>query len=126
VRDGFKYVHCGNDPPMLFNLRDDPDELVNLAGRPEAAERDRALHAEVHARWDIAAIERDVLASQRRRLFAQEALLQGRLSPWDFQPPSDATRQFVRSAVDPSTTATKAKKRFPFVPAVPPDHPRSR
>lgn len=126
VRDGFKYVVCGDDPPMLFDLKRDPDELVNLAGRPQAAERERAMHAEVHAHWDIATIERDVLASQRRRLFAQEALLQGRRSAWDYQPPSDAARQFVRSAVDPSTTATKAKKRFPFVPAVPPDHPRGR
>jgi hypothetical protein len=30
----------------------------------------------------------------------------------------------VRGAVDPNTTATKAKRRLPFVPAVPPHHPR--
>jgi choline-sulfatase len=126
IRDGFKYVHCRTDPPMLFDLRRDPDELVNLAARPEHAKRRQAMHAEVLARWDCETIERDILASQRRRLFAQEALLQGQRTAWDYQPPSDASRQFVRSAADPNTTATKAKKRLPFVPAVAPHHPRKR
>ena len=126
LRDGFKYVHCRTDPPMLFDLKRDPDELVNLAGRTEHAKRQQAMHAEVLARWDVEAIERDVLASQRRRLFAQEALLQGKWSAWDYQPLNDASRQFVRGAVDPNTTATKAKRRFPFVPAVAPHHPRKR
>jgi choline-sulfatase len=126
LRDGFKVVHCRTDPPMLFDLKRDPDELVNLAGRPEHAKRQQAMHAEVLARWDYETIERDILASQRRRLFAQEALLQGKWSAWDYQPPSDASRQFVRGAVDPNTTATKAKRRLPFVPAVAPHHPRKR
>jgi choline-sulfatase len=126
LRDGVKYVHCRTDPPMLFDLKRDPDERVNLAGRPEHAAVEQAMHAEVHTRWDVAAIERDVLASQRRRLFAQEALLQGKWTAWDYQPPSDASRQFVRGAVDPNTTATKAKRRLPFVPAVAPHHPRRR
>jgi choline-sulfatase len=124
LRDGVKYVHCGDDPPMLFDLKRDPDELVNLAGRSEHAAVEKAMHAEVHARWDCASLERSVLESQRRRLFAQEALLQGKWSAWDYQPVSDASRQYVRGAVDPNTTATKAKRRFPFVPAVAPHHPR--
>lgn len=126
VRDGMKYVHCRNDPPMLFDLRADPDELVNLIGRPEHEARERALRDEVLARWDCGALEQRVLASQRRRLFVQQALLQGQWSSWDFQPRFDAARQYVRGAVDPNTTATKAKKRFPFVAAVAPHHPRGR
>jgi choline-sulfatase len=111
---------------MLFHLNRDPDETVNLAGQSAHAGIEKALHAEVHARWDYAAVERAVLDSQRRRLFAQEALLQGKWSAWDYQPVSDASRQFVRGAVDPNTTATKARRRFPFMPAVPPHHPRQR
>jgi choline-sulfatase len=126
VRDGLKYVHCRNDPPMLFDLRRDPDERINLAGRPEHAGVQKSMHDEVQARWDCAGLERDILASQRRRLFVQESLLQGQWSSWDHQPASDASRQYVRGAVDPNTTATKAKRRLPFVPAVPPDHPRRR
>lgn len=111
---------------MLFNLRADPDELTNLAGTAAHAAIEQALHGEVHARWNYAGIEQEILESQRRRLFAQQALLQGRWSAWDYQPVNDASRQFVRGAVDPNTTATKAKRRLPFVPAVPPDHPRRR
>jgi len=124
LRDGVKYVHCGNDPPMLFDLRRDPDELVNLAGQPAHAALEQAMRTEVFARWDVEGLEQEILASQRRRLFVQEALLQGQWSAWDYQPKFDAGRQYVRGAVDPNTTATKAKKRLPFVPAVPPDHPR--
>jgi choline-sulfatase len=126
VRDGMKYVHCRTDPPMLFDLRADPDELVNLAGRPDHAATEQALHTEVQARWDCPALEQQILASQRRRLFVQDSLLKGKWSAWDYQPLFDAGRQYVRGAVDPNTTATKARKRLPFVPAVPPDHPRQR
>lgn len=126
VRDGLKYVYCRNDPPMLFDLNRDPDELVNLAGKPEHAEVEKSMHAEIHARWDYATLERDVLDSQRRRLFVHESLLNGKWSSWDYQPVSDASRQYVRGAVDPNTTATKAKRRYPYVAGVEPHHPRRR
>lgn len=123
-KDGFKYVHCRHDPAMLFDLNADPNERVNLAGRPEHADTQERLHSEVLKRWNYPALEQRILESQRRRLFAQEALLQGRWTAWDYQPPADAARQYVRGAVDPNTTATKAKKRFPFVAERRPDHPR--
>jgi choline-sulfatase len=123
-RNGFKYVYCRHDPPMLFNLLADPHEQVNLAGNLLHAETEAHLKAEVLKRWDYAAIERDVIASQRRRLFAQESLLQGQWTAWDFQPNLDASRQYVRGALDTSTTETKSKKRFPYVAAVKPHHPR--
>jgi choline-sulfatase len=123
-KDGFKFVHCRNDPPMLFDLRADPDERVNLAGRRVHAATEAALRDEVLALWDYDALEQRILASQRRRLFAQEALLHGRWTPWDYQPPVDESRRYVRGAVDPNTTTTKAKKRFPFVAERAPDHPR--
>jgi len=123
-QDGFKVVHCRHDPPMLFDLKADPDELRNLAGSAEHAALEARLRGEVLSRWDYAGLERQVLESQQRRLFAQQALLQGRWTAWDYQPPDDAARRYVRGAVDPSTTATKAKKRLPFVAEVPPHHPR--
>lgn len=123
-KDGFKLVHCRNDPPMLFDLRSDPDERVNLAGRSEHAATEAALRSEVLSRWDYDALEQRILASQRRRLFAHESLLQGSWTAWDYQPPIDASRRYVRGAVDPNTTATKARKRFPFVAERGPDHPR--
>ena len=97
-KDGFKYVHCRHDPPMLFDLRSDPDERVNLAGRPAHAALESALHGEVLRRWNYDTLEQQILASQQRRLFAQAALLQGRWSAWDYQPPEDAARPHVRPA----------------------------
>jgi choline-sulfatase len=123
-KDGIKYVYCRNDPPMMFDLGADQDERVNLAGRPEHAALEESLRQEVLRRWDYAALERRILESQRRRLFVHESLLQGRWTAWDYQPPSDASREYVRGAVDPNTTATKARRRFPFVAARAPDHPR--
>jgi choline-sulfatase len=39
-QDRFKYIRTADKPPMLFDLRDDPGELVNLASdRPQLAAR---------------------------------------------------------------------------------------
>jgi arylsulfatase A-like enzyme len=35
--ENWKYVHFAALPPLLFDLEADPDNLVNLAGRPEYA-----------------------------------------------------------------------------------------
>lgn len=123
-QDGFKLVHCRHDPPLLYDLNADPDERINLAGRPEHAAREASMLATVMQRWDYDALDARIRASQQRRLFAHDALLQGRYTAWDYQPPEDAARRYVRGAVDPNTTATKARKRFPFVVERTPDHPR--
>ena len=40
VRDGdFKFIHCPVDPPQLFDLASDPDEMQNLAGNPTYADK---------------------------------------------------------------------------------------
>ena len=53
---------------------------------------------------------------QKNRLFVQEAMKQGAFPSGGYTPPSDASRAYVRGAIDPNATATKARKRFPFVP----------
>ena len=50
--------------------------------------------------------------------------LKGKWTGWDFQPFVDATRSYVRGSIDPNTTATKARKRFPFVETIQPHNPR--
>lgn len=123
-RDGIKYVHCRTDPPMMFDLKKDPQELDNVAEDPAYADTASDLQREVDSRWDYDRLERDILQSQKRRLFVQQALLNGKWTGWDHQPFVDATRAYVRGAIDPNTTATKALRRLPFVAEVPPHNPR--
>lgn len=123
-RDGIKYVHCRTDPPMMFDLKKDPQELDNVAEDPAYADTASDLQREVDSRWDYDRLERDILHSQKRRLFVQQALLKGKWTGWDHQPFVDATRAYVRGAIDPNTTATKALRRLPFVAEVPPHNPR--
>ena len=60
---------------------------------------------------DLAALHAQVVASQRRRRFVFEALRHGRPTPWDFQPPSDASRRYVRSHM--TLGEIEAGARFP-------------
>ena len=95
-RGPHKYLHAPGDPDRLFDLDADPHELENMAGRAEHAALVEAFRAEVDQRWDLPALEREVLASQRRRRIVSAALARGAHTPWDFQPHTDASAQWVR------------------------------
>ena len=123
-KDSYKYTYCEDDPPMLFDLTNDPGERRNLAGTVDFAATEAEMLTQVMARWDPASIKQDVLQSQRRRRYLQAVLLTGSRSPWDYQPYRDASREFVRSAKDANTTMTKGLARFPYMEPVPPDFPR--
>jgi choline-sulfatase len=96
-RGPHKYVRCGEDPDQLFDLDADPHELANLAGDESSAELLAAFRREAEERWDLAALERRVLQSQRRRHAVAAGLAEGAHTPWDHQPRVDATRQYVRA-----------------------------
>ena len=101
VRRGrHKYVYGEQDPPQLYDLETDPHELENLAGDPEAAEVQSALHAEVFRIWDPEALRAQVSSSQGRRLWLDKVLTTGTRTPWDWQPQRDASRQYVRAVED--------------------------
>jgi choline-sulfatase len=87
VRRGrHKLVVCPGDPDQLFDLDEDPAELVNLAGSDEHAEVLRELRAEVARRWDLDELERRVLASQRERHLVLRALGEGEFRSWAYEP----------------------------------------
>jgi choline-sulfatase len=109
---------------MLFDISSDPHELRNLCKEPEFANLAKRMATEIETRFVPAKVKADVLASQRRRLFLHSTLLTGKQTHWDYQVHKDASKQYVRSSVTTSTTATKAKARYPFVPSAPPDTPR--
>jgi choline-sulfatase len=59
----------------------------------------------------VAALRRDVLASQRARRFTWGAVMQGQYTSWDYQPRSDASRQYMRNHLD--LNEVEAARRFP-------------
>jgi choline-sulfatase len=106
-----KFIHTPTDPDQIFDLANDPDERVNLAGDLAHAGRLRAFREEVLRRWDISALHQQVLESQRRRLFVVDALKHGRQTAWDWLPPRDASRMYVRNSIP--LEELEAMSRFP-------------
>jgi choline-sulfatase len=107
----WKLVLCTLDPDMLFDMEADPQELHNLAGRPEHAATLADLRDEALARWDLARFDADVRASQARRWVVYEALRNGAYFPWDFQPLQRASERYMRNHMDLNVLETA--KRFP-------------
>lgn len=99
VRRGrYKYIYGEEDPPQLYDLESDPHELTNLAGRKETAPAEEALRREVMDTWDPALLRRRVLESQRRRLWLNQVLSTGKMTPWDWRPGRDPAAQYFRTA----------------------------
>lgn len=98
VRQGtYKYVECPADPPQLYDLESDPEELTNLAGRPEHAATQQQLADLCRGAWDIDALTRDIVASQDRRRLIFQALMTGERTLWDFEPRHAEARAYVRN-----------------------------
>jgi choline-sulfatase len=124
-RDRWKFISCAGDPPQLYDVAADPHELRNLADHPKHAELTQAFAAEVAARWDSAAIRTEVVESQRNRILVQEALLKGKITPWDFQPFQDASKQYNRN-YGAELYDTDRRARIPFRPEPMKDGKRTR
>jgi choline-sulfatase len=110
-RGHYKFVHSPVDPDQLYDLATDPDERVNLAGKPEHAQATQNFLTEIASRWNLPALHEAVIANQRQRHFVYPALRQGRFQPWDFQPIRDASRLYIRN--DQELNDLEAMARFP-------------
>lgn len=100
VQGPHKFIGVGGEADQLYDLARDPGEWHNLAADPAHADTARTLRARLYRDWDPATMEAAALASQRRRLFLNEALYQGQYTAWDYQPVFDATRMYSRRSFD--------------------------
>jgi hypothetical protein len=132
-RGKWKYTTSLVDPPQLFDLVEDPDELADLAksSKPEHKEAFAAFMAEAAQKWDFEKIHMEVLASQRQRRLCFEALQigmfhritksitshanleSGRKETWDYQPPYNDKDRFIRSHIPLDELERRA--RYPVV-----------
>ncbi|MEM7471714.1 MAG: choline-sulfatase [Pseudomonadota bacterium] len=99
-RGPLKYIHCDIDPPQLYDLSVDPLEKVNQSENPDYVEAARAFASEVADRWDSDKLRRDVIKTQKSRRALHAAMEAGAGEHWDYNPPSDASQQYVRNHMD--------------------------
>ncbi|MCJ2142411.1 choline-sulfatase [Methylobacterium sp. E-066] len=110
-RGAYKFIHSLTEPDLLFDLFADPEELSNLAEDPSAGAVLSRMRREAAERWALPALKEEILQSQRRRRFVYSALATGARTPWDYQPVSDASRQYVRNHMN--LDDVEAMARFP-------------
>lgn len=117
VRRGrHKIVACPGDPDQLYDLYEDPAELVNLAEHSEHRAVVAELRDEVTRRWDLEELRRRVLESQRERHQVLRALGHGAFRSWAFQP-SEERSGYVRGGLDLYEQQRRARLDDPGDPA---------
>lgn len=96
VRSGrYKLIYVHGDDHQLFDVKDDPGERVDLAGRPELAEVENALVEQLLGEFDPDAIEQEIRQSLARRRLIKAAMSRSG-THWDHEPRVDPTRQYWR------------------------------
>lgn len=112
-RERLKFVHSPADPDQLYDLAADPQERVNLAADPAHAALVAAFREQITQRWDLTGLDAAVRESQRRRHLVAASLGCGTQAPWDYLPPRDASREYIRNYMD--LDDLEARARFPRV-----------
>jgi len=114
-RGQWKFIASAGEPAQLYDLHNDPLELTNLADATAYEAQLRQFQQEADQRWNINALERQVLDSQRARLFLNQALGPGGQPEWDFQPRQDASHRFIRN--NQTLDEQEAQARYPRPPS---------
>ena len=120
-RGDVKLVHSPADPDQLYDLAADPLERRNLVDDPAYGDTLIELRAEVASRWDLDELDLAVRTSQRGRAAVAAALAIGVETSWDYEPPYDASRRYIRNHTDLGDLESIA--RFPPVASNIPSEP---
>lgn len=94
-RRQYKYITSLVDPPQLFNLSADPEEMNNLCESTDQHDQMLATKFAVEAcqKWNLEKIHSETLASQRTRRLCWEALQKGTFESWDYEPKQLASQK---------------------------------
>ena len=102
VRRGrHKFIHCETDPPLLFDLVDDPTEQTNLATRPKWSDLIASFQSEVDEKWDLKRWRIEVEKSLRQRILIHETYEKSNPPIWDYAVNDDPSRLYMRSFREP-------------------------
>lgn len=96
-RDRFKAVFGPAHPAQLFDMRNDPHEMSDLAADPAHAETVSALLAEGARVWDADAVQAEVERSAARRGLIRRAHASGEPPVWDYAAPSGEEGRWCRA-----------------------------
>jgi choline-sulfatase len=100
VRGGLKLIRSFGEPDLVYDVEADPAERNDLGGAPSLSEA-------ADERWDLAALDREVRASQRRRRLVARALATGRVTTWDH---AEGTGRYIDTGDDFWSTLERARR----------------
>ena len=104
-----KFIQAMGDPSVLYDLENDPDELVNLSDNDSYINDVTQFSEEVGNRWNLAAVDSDIRQSQRQRKLVSTALAKGQQKEWDYQPQPDFSKIYVRDPGGAELTDRKVR-----------------
>ena len=117
-RGSRKYMDLEGEDFLLYDLASDPNELSNQIDNPKYASELSQLKTTCEADWNRDDMYQTIFSDQRRRLKVHKST-GGDQTYVNIVRHDDASR-YIRNA---SAADTKARARFPYVPAAQPDKP---
>jgi choline-sulfatase len=82
-KERFKYVYVHEQPPLLFDLENDPHEVHNLAQLVEYESVMKEFEARISNDFDMEKIRKEIIQSQKERIMLAESLQKGVKTTWD-------------------------------------------
>jgi choline-sulfatase len=114
-RGPWKFIHSPVDPDQLYNLARRSGMNAQQSRRVTSPGQNHARRGRGEVRYS-AHPQAEVLQSQQARLMMFEAMKQGALFPWDFQPLRKASEQYTRNHM--SVTERDLQSRYPHAPDI--------
>ncbi len=112
----WKYMYLEGVDTVLYNLEDDPSELVNLSGNSKYAEIEEEMKTIALDNWDPQVLYEQIRHSQKRRLKIHQVTDGDPMYVYKIRP--DDEMRYIRNG---SAADTKAKARLPYVAPAKPD-----